>query len=197
LYRGRYIPVIVRFSEIPQLGDVAGLALDDEELNDLRKCRPGDCALKLSAQEILDVRAAASAAGGSWKPAVQLAFRKMLVMRARAYREHGFTGGAPYADRKPAISPAVEFDEIAESRLRASLRRSRAGPSAVVSGRGARERGVVPLLVDGNAGRRKADRQHHAYLHLPERAAGPGDDRGGRAPGVRQSLPDLGRCRSR
>jgi hypothetical protein len=114
LYRGRYIPAIGRFSEHPQLADVVGLVLDDEDLSDLRKCRPGDCGVKLSAQEMHDVRAAASAAGAAWKAALQVAFRKIVVARARAYLARGLAAAPPYADRKAPVSAAREFDEIAE-----------------------------------------------------------------------------------
>jgi hypothetical protein len=113
LYQGRYIQAIGRFSDPPQLTDVGGLMLDDEDLHDLRKCRPGDCGLKLSAQETLDIRAAATAAGAAWKPAVQSAFKKILVARARTYGDGGLAAAAPYADRKGPVSPAIEFDEIA------------------------------------------------------------------------------------
>jgi hypothetical protein len=113
LYQGRYIAAIGRFSERPQLADVAGLAIDDEDLNDARKCRPGDCGLKLSVQEMHDLRAAASAAGIEWKAAVQLAFRNLVVARARAYLEGGLAAPAPYADRRTPMSPAVEYDGVA------------------------------------------------------------------------------------
>jgi hypothetical protein len=113
LYQGRYIAAIGRFSEPPQLADVASLALDDEDLNDARKCRPGDCGLKLSVQEMRDVRSAASAAGTEWKAAVQAAFRRIVVARARAYREGGLAAAAPYADRTTPTSPAVEYDGVA------------------------------------------------------------------------------------
>jgi hypothetical protein len=113
LYQGRYIAAINRFSAQPQLADVAGLTLDDEDLHDLRRCRPGDCGLKLSAQEMHDIAAAALAAGSAWKPAVQAAFRRAMVARARAYLDDGLATAAPYADDKAPVSPAVEFDEIA------------------------------------------------------------------------------------
>jgi hypothetical protein len=113
LYQGPFVPAIGRFSEGPQLADVGSLALDDEDLNDLRKCRPGDCGVKLSAQEILDIRAAVAASGAAWKPAVQLAFRKIVVARAGAYLARGVSSVPPYADRKTPVSPAVEFDDIA------------------------------------------------------------------------------------
>jgi hypothetical protein len=113
LYQGRYIAAIGRFSERPQLADVAGLALDDEDLNDARKCRPRDCGLKLSVQEMHDLRTAASAAGAEWKAAVQAAFRRIVVARAGAYREGGLAAAPPYADRTTPTSPAVEYDDVA------------------------------------------------------------------------------------
>jgi hypothetical protein len=113
LYQGRYIAAIGRFSERPQLADVAGLALDDEDLNEARNCQPGDCGLKLSVQEMHALRAAASAAGTEWKAAVQGAFRKLVVARARAYREGGLPVAAPYADHTTPTSPAVEYDSVA------------------------------------------------------------------------------------
>ena len=113
-YQGRYITAIGRFSSAPQLADVAGLRLDDQDLTDLRRCRPGACGLKLSAQEMHDIRAAASAAGNAWKPAAQTAFRRIVVARARAYLDGGLAAAAPYADRKTPVSPAIEFNEIAD-----------------------------------------------------------------------------------
>jgi hypothetical protein len=109
----RYTLAIGRFSDRPQLSDVAGLALEDEDLNDLRKCRPGDCGVKLRAAEMQEIRAAAAAAGDAWKPATQLAFRSVVVARARAYLDRGLPASAPYADRKSPVSAAAEFDEIA------------------------------------------------------------------------------------
>jgi hypothetical protein len=42
-----------------------------------------------------------------------MAFRKILVARARAYLARGLTGAPAYADKKTPVWPAAEFDEIA------------------------------------------------------------------------------------
>src|SRR5688572_18271337 len=76
LYQGPYVPALGRFSEPPQLADLAGLTLDEEDLNDLRACRAGDCGVKLSAPEMERIRQAATAGGAQWRPAVQDAFRR-------------------------------------------------------------------------------------------------------------------------
>lgn len=113
LYQGRYMPAIGRFSDPPRIGDLARLTLDDQDVDDLRSCRTGDCAVKLSAPEIEQIRAAAVAAGPQWKPAVQAAFREVVLARAQAYLRAGFVGAPPYHDRRHAVSPAEEFTEIA------------------------------------------------------------------------------------
>ena len=113
LYEGPYVPAIGRFSDPPQLADVAGLVLDEEDLRDLRQCRPTDCAVKLSASEMEEIRAAAAGAGADWKPAVQHAFRQVVVARARDYMRGGLDAAPAYDDRKTPVWPTAEFDAIA------------------------------------------------------------------------------------
>ena len=112
LQRGKYIPVIRRFSNPPVIEDLAELELDDDELEDLPDCRPGHCDLKMAAAEIQQITTAIKLAGDDWKPAAQAAFRQVILGRARAHVAHGFAGALPYEDhRKPAI-PAVELDRL-------------------------------------------------------------------------------------
>jgi hypothetical protein len=186
----RYTLAIGRFSDRPQLSDVGALALEDEDLNDLRKCRPRDCGVKLSAAEMQEIRAAAAAAGDAWKPATQLAFRRVVVARARDYLDRGLAGSAPYADRKSPVSPAAEFDEIAARVGFEGLYSDRVLPYLRAYPGGGRHRGgVVPLLVEGEPRRRQAHRQHHARCDLPRAVWRDDRNRGRRAPGVRDALP--------
>src|SRR5688572_13071835 len=113
LYQGRYVPALGRFSDPPHLADLAGLTLDEEDLNDLRACRPGDCGVKLSAPEMERIRQAAAAGGAQWRPAVQDAFRRVVLGRARDYLASGLAGSLPYEDHQKAVLPQAEFEEIA------------------------------------------------------------------------------------
>ena len=115
LYQSRYMAGIGRFSDPPRLEDVAVLSLDDEDLADLRKCRPGDCGVKLSAHEMDEVRRAAAAAGSEWKADVQDAFRRIIVGRATAYDERGLAEIPGYHDHRTPVRPASEFSAIAAS----------------------------------------------------------------------------------
>ena len=167
LYQGRYVPALGRFSDPPQLADLAGLTLDEEDLNDLRACRPGDCGVKLSAPEMERIRQAAAAGGAQWRPAVQDAFRRVVLGRAQDYLASGLAGSLPYEDHQKAVSPQAEFEEIAARIGFETLYDVRVVPYLraypAVRGRGGR---IVSLLVKGNARRRQADCQRHACRHL-------------------------------
>jgi hypothetical protein len=113
LYQGRYLPALGRFSDPPQLADLDALTLDEEDLNDLRACRAGDCGVKLGAPEMERIRQAVTAAGAQWRPAVQDAFRRVVLGRAQEYLTSGFAGSLPYEDHKTAVLPQAEFEEIA------------------------------------------------------------------------------------
>jgi hypothetical protein len=107
LKKSGYVMVIARFSNPPRLEDLASLALDDEELSEIRACRPANCGLKLSAAEMVQLRRAATQAGAAWKPALQQAFREAILDRVRTYAETGRL--AAYDDRKEPVWPATRF----------------------------------------------------------------------------------------
>jgi hypothetical protein len=89
------------------------LALDDEDLNDLRKCRPPVIAGSSSAG-----RKCRTSAQPRWqgKPSGNqpCSWRsETSSWRARAYLDGGLAGIPPYHDRKTPVSPAAESDDIA------------------------------------------------------------------------------------
>jgi hypothetical protein len=113
LYQGRFAPALGRFSDPPQLADLTWLTLDEEDVNDLRACRAGACGVKLSAEEMERIRQAATSGGPEWRPAVQDAFRRVLLRRAQEYLASGLGGSLPYEDHRQAESPHAEFEEVA------------------------------------------------------------------------------------
>jgi hypothetical protein len=110
--QGPYVPAVARFSQPPRLDDLAALSLDDADLEGLRRCRPGDCDLKLSDDDIARVRAAVAAAGPKWKDALQETFRRLLLARAERYLTSGLDGLAPHHDQRTPVSLAAEFGEL-------------------------------------------------------------------------------------
>lgn len=81
LQRSKAVVASGRFSDPPVFQDLNGLQLDPRDLEALRECRPGRCALKLSADEIQSLRAIADGADA----AVQYAFRRLLFERVLAH----------------------------------------------------------------------------------------------------------------
>jgi hypothetical protein len=107
-----YAQVAGRLSDPPRPEDLAGLLLDARDLEDLRRCQPGSCGLKLGAAEIAEIRASIAHAGEDWKAAAQQAFRDMLLARARRYLASGDLQTPPYHDRRIPVSPADELAEV-------------------------------------------------------------------------------------
>lgn len=113
MQQGRYVPVVARFSSPPQIEDLDALRLDDGDFDDIRDCRPGDCGLKLSGDEIgrlqqhIDGRS-------SWKQDVEEEFRRALLQRAAEYLAEGDFGLGPYDDDSTPVSADVEFAALTD-----------------------------------------------------------------------------------
>jgi hypothetical protein len=86
LKKGRYVSEIGRFSQPPRIEDLAALTLDNDDLEDIRRCRSGACGVKLSDEEIAHLRQTAAAAGTSWKLVIQEAFRGVVLARVQTSR---------------------------------------------------------------------------------------------------------------
>ena len=115
LKKSAYVLAIGRFSDQPRIEDLAGLALDAEELSEIRACRPGSCALKLSASEMTQLEKAAAGAENDWQAAVQNAFQRVILERVQTYLANGQV--AAYEDGKNAVWPATRFGSILEHSL--------------------------------------------------------------------------------
>lgn len=92
LQRSKAVVASRRFSEPPVFSDLDGLDLDPRDLDAVRECRPGRCALKLSAPEIQALRRIAD---GGANLALQYAFRRVLFERLLAHRNGGAAATAP------------------------------------------------------------------------------------------------------
>jgi len=115
LKRSEHVPAIGRFSNPPRVEDLNGLELDPDDLDAIRRCRPGSCGVKLSADEITELRQVIAGAGGDWHGAVQQAFRQMLLERVQAYLAAGLRGMPPYHDQRYPTPLDVEFDALIEN----------------------------------------------------------------------------------
>jgi hypothetical protein len=111
LKRGPFVVAIRRFSHPPVLSDLDNLALDDVDLDGIRRCEAGNCSLKLAAHEI-DTLKSAAGGNGEWKSAVQQEFRRVVLARVTKYQSEGLAGLSPYVDRSEPTRPETEFAGI-------------------------------------------------------------------------------------
>jgi hypothetical protein len=109
LKKSSYVPAIARFSDPPDITDLAGLTLDEVDLRGIRDCQPANCDLKLGATEIKRLRAVIAAKGDSWKPAVTEEFRHLVLARVNAYLAGGHRSMSDYQARRDPVNLASTF----------------------------------------------------------------------------------------
>ena len=109
-----HVVAVRRFSEPPVLEDLASLVLDESDLEALRKCRAGDCDMKLGAGEIALMQRAVRDGGPGWKAAALQEFKRLMLGRVTQYGSEGLAGLPAYVDRRTPVSPRETFRGILE-----------------------------------------------------------------------------------
>lgn len=107
LKKSKYVSAIGRFSDPPQVADVAGLTLEEGDIKEIARCRPGRCGLKLGADEIRDLQRAGSSG-------IQDAFRRIVVHRVERYLASGQGALPAYDDHGGAVSLQDHFVSLLE-----------------------------------------------------------------------------------
>jgi hypothetical protein len=101
-------------SDPPRLEDFAQLQLPEDDVKDLRQCRPGDCDVKLSARGLQALRTQVRWGTPTEKPDADLAFRRLALEYVNGYREGGNTRLAVYRDGDDPVFVANEFRSMIE-----------------------------------------------------------------------------------
>ena len=114
LKRSKFVLAIGRVSDPPRSSDLEDLTLDQRDLDAIRGCRPRNCGLKLSADEIESLTTVLVAAGAQWRDAAQREFRRLLAERVVRYRAGGLAALAPPADRKTSRRPDEALSAIVQ-----------------------------------------------------------------------------------
>jgi hypothetical protein len=109
LRENRYVIASQRLSAPARIEDFDRLILEDEELEEIRRCVPGRCGVKLSAPDLQALTAIARTGGSEWKPRLQQAFREMLLRRVQTFTAGGLAALDDLVDKKRPSSPAGAF----------------------------------------------------------------------------------------
>ena len=113
--RGPGIPQIGRFSAQPQLDDVASLTLPPKDVAALAECRPGDCALKLSAAAMARFRDGVDWSSSAAPLQANQIAREMILDLVRNYQAKGSPALGRYDDGEAPLSLADEFRAVVTS----------------------------------------------------------------------------------
>lgn len=106
---------IGRFKAPPTVADVAGLSLDDGDFEAARKCRPGECNLKLARSAIERMQAAITWDKPDAKARATDLMRQMLVEYVEAYMRGGTAAMATYHDKDKPLEAPAEFAKLLEA----------------------------------------------------------------------------------
>jgi hypothetical protein len=117
-----YVPEIGRFSSPPRIEDLERLTIEPVDVDELRRCKPDDCGLKLRPAEIVELKQSFTQPRDLQLEAIQVAFRRVVLGRAQEYLRSGRPDGPPppvfLSTHWPRVSgPIVRFprDPIPDS----------------------------------------------------------------------------------
>lgn len=96
LWKTARVPLVTRFSSPPRPEDLNSMRLHAKDVEAIRRCRPGDCDVKLTAAEIRRLQAAAS---------IQDEFRQIVLDRVTRYLESGLRSTGDFYDHEEPVDP--------------------------------------------------------------------------------------------
>lgn len=106
---------IGKFSSPPQIQDLAPLILDQSDVDALKKCLVGDCALKLPSDVIERFRREIDRSSPDYSKAAAEFYRRFLFGQVLAYISNGNAALPVYHDKKVPVPLAGEFLAILQS----------------------------------------------------------------------------------
>jgi len=112
---GPGIPQIERFSSPPRLEDLASLTLPRTDVATLRRCHPGDCDVKLSAEAMRRFRDEVDWSSPSAALQADEVAREMIFDLVRAYQREGNVALGHYEDGDEPLPVAEQFRALLES----------------------------------------------------------------------------------
>lgn len=98
-----------RFGEPPAVDDLATLSLDQGDIDRILVCRPGECRLNLSDEEMSALQRAFATRADVSSAEGQEAFRRMVLNRVTRYLAGGLEALPDYHDRPEPVRPDVVF----------------------------------------------------------------------------------------
>jgi len=109
---GSSVLEIGRFSRSPRIEDLASLTLEEGDFEAARKCKPGDCDIKVSLSAMERLRRDVDWKAADARPLASALMKAMLVEYASAYMKGGTAEMATYADKDRPLETPAEFRKL-------------------------------------------------------------------------------------
>jgi len=106
--------VTKRIDSPPRIENFAALRLTDEDFSDLKRCRVGDCELKLSEAGIVALRSRVNFKKPTAKADAEAIFRELMLGYSTRYLEKGSAGLAEYRDKQRTQVAEDEFRSMTD-----------------------------------------------------------------------------------
>jgi hypothetical protein len=110
--RNALVLEIGRFSTPPRVEDLAGLTLDAGDFEAARKCKPGDCSIKLARSAIDRIQRELDWKAPDARARATALMRQMFVEYTAAYRSGGTAEMATYVDKNQPLEAPAEFRKL-------------------------------------------------------------------------------------
>jgi hypothetical protein len=112
--RGGAFRITKRISDPPSPDDFAALTISDQDFEDLKDCRIGDCALKLDADGVQTLRAEVDWGKPTAKADARALFRRLALQYVNGYRQGGNANLGVHRDKDRPTFVANEFRSLIE-----------------------------------------------------------------------------------
>jgi hypothetical protein len=97
------------FGNPPRLSDLKGLSFESEDIQALRSCTPGDCAVQIPARTVEDLQRSIDWSAPDASEQVNQSLQRAIVENLVAYQSEGNQALGVYNDKRDAPSVAQQF----------------------------------------------------------------------------------------
>jgi len=103
---------IRQFSAPPKLSDFEGFVLEDDDINELKSCRPGKCQLQLPTESMEEFQKSVDWSAPGVVAQVNKSAQKMALGELSRYQKDGDSALGTYQDKKYHLRIADQFESL-------------------------------------------------------------------------------------
>ncbi len=101
-----------KFSSPPTLSDLEGFVLDEDDIKDLKNCKPGSCQVQLPAESIQEFKSQVNWSAPDPQAQVNNLAQKMALEALVRYQKDGNTALGSYYDKEQPVRVVDQFESL-------------------------------------------------------------------------------------